>query len=1444
MDDLVAKALHAARRHFENGGDAPVIPPEFTSDTAGTPVDFRPLNFDALRQANAVRVTNRANPDGTTDTDPNAGFSIVSGWNDSMAQHGDPRSTVTWPDNPEAYGTVADMFANNPEWITPHKYRQILHSARELGMRDEDVYAQPRAHGGSVDAALHAVRHHLAGGGFLSDLFSGPDYLSTGEVASPTNWGNPDSAADFFRADKARMALAKAVADEPLTAPRLDKIEGADLPPPSEDRPLAYASEPEKNTARASQEVDGASGVWARMLRQESGNRQFDRNGRTITSPAGALGISQVMPSTGPEAARLAGLPWDLNRLRTDPEYNHALGRAYYDAQLARFGDSILAAAAYNGGPGRVASALRQAQATGRPWTNFLKPETQNYVRVVGRAHGGLVDDALHVVREHHADGNAVGQPDSNQYLADMQKFAQQNMHTLSADPERDRRALAAMMYGEMRGRPESLYAAQAAMNRSLAKGIPVADVVTAPNQFKGYSPQSLQAVTNPAGVKNSIERAAAVSAMQRATEALTGKAQGTIGPGTPFANITSFNQALPAQNYAKYGAVPGTAVVGKTMNPGDPHTYYTVKDLAGPLAKAQAKAAAAIAQAAPQQNYGPQNAQAPQAESQSNQAGNTNDVASAQPDTGAQPSAPSAPAEASIPSEAPTPSAPSSVDTSQTSISVADPTSLSPDMASALADAQAQSISDATYGALSEQNDQASATLGDISAGLDASAADNSNNSDSSDTSSSDTSSSDTGSSNDGGGQGDGNGGVGEKRGGFIHMKPHGHHIVDRAMRVVREHHADGEAVGMNRRMRDTIASIDPERTQDQPVMDPEKMGAAWQNSLRNLQNFPRQEGEAVARPLELGARDVIGGAIAGEARAPGADFRRGVADLLVGSKGLPDSGTLGFGLADAPMLTGVPLTLADMARDIGQGDYASTAMGAGLPAAFYARGPLGAAGRRAVEIAREYAKPAAATAAGVAANVVTPDEAEAAKLPKIPIPARQARPLSMEEIRSSFLPDAGRNFAPGPERERLIDAYSKLASPFSPDPELRTMGQATAKTNTPKGGFETGSGSFFKVKPTTAKEDVTSVKTPFYGPELKQENPQSWDWLTRKYEGSPLISMGGDRSDFATLYGVNQDALPYPVKVHAGFKYMLEPNPNEVWGNAAIHSGLFDAAHADLKKAMKKDLPVLGVATPMGRQSLDSSRDFTNLLLAGMEGKGIHPKDLEAFANNLRTGQFMPAKKREAGAKIMEGFPGFDSMEAARAYLLDPRIPGAVRREFAQSMDAAKWRDMGFPEVGAYRIAATDPYTMDLPANMIGGRVVEIDPSLFARAKEQKLFDHFSYPSSTYGNYVADVPFVQRHYAMPDAMERLMEKYNQERPGATKKAPKKPPLILHPFSSDTMGISSARKMFEEQKQVQELGDRVRSSLQFGEARRPTYGYRKGGSVEDHALMLVSQQA
>ncbi len=128
----------------------------------------------------------------------------------------------------------------------------------------------------------------------------------------------------------------------------------------------------------------GTGGIYGRMLTQESGNRQFNRDGSVVTSPKGAAGIAQVMPATGPEAARLAGLPWDINRFYNDENYNKALGKAYFDAQNRKFNDPIAAAAAYNAGPGRVNQAIAQQERTGQPYTDFLPKETQNYIAAVG----------------------------------------------------------------------------------------------------------------------------------------------------------------------------------------------------------------------------------------------------------------------------------------------------------------------------------------------------------------------------------------------------------------------------------------------------------------------------------------------------------------------------------------------------------------------------------------------------------------------------------------------------------------------------------------------------------------------------------------------------------------------------------------------------------------------------------------------------------------------------------------------------------------------------------------------------------------------------------------------------------------------------------------------------------------------------------------------------
>ena len=92
--------------------------------------------------------------------------------------------------------------------------------------------------------------------------------------------------------------------------------------------------------------------AYRRILRLEGG---LGPRGEMRISKLGAVGPAQLMPDTAPEAARMAGLPWDEKRYRTDPEYNTALGKAYYASRVAaRNGDYAKAALDYHSGMGNV----------------------------------------------------------------------------------------------------------------------------------------------------------------------------------------------------------------------------------------------------------------------------------------------------------------------------------------------------------------------------------------------------------------------------------------------------------------------------------------------------------------------------------------------------------------------------------------------------------------------------------------------------------------------------------------------------------------------------------------------------------------------------------------------------------------------------------------------------------------------------------------------------------------------------------------------------------------------------------------------------------------------------------------------------------------------------------------------------------------------------------
>jgi len=137
--------------------------------------------------------------------------------------------------------------------------------------------------------------------------------------------------------------------------------------------PILYAELARKHAARHA--LDPAR-VLA-IIRSESA---FDPVAR---SPVGALGLMQVMPQTGRETARSAGLRLDSPKALLEPGVNIAIGTAYLRQMMARYdGNFAMAAAAYNAGPGRVRQWQGSQCVPSERWIESIPfTETRGYVR-------------------------------------------------------------------------------------------------------------------------------------------------------------------------------------------------------------------------------------------------------------------------------------------------------------------------------------------------------------------------------------------------------------------------------------------------------------------------------------------------------------------------------------------------------------------------------------------------------------------------------------------------------------------------------------------------------------------------------------------------------------------------------------------------------------------------------------------------------------------------------------------------------------------------------------------------------------------------------------------------------------------------------------------------------------------------------------------------------
>jgi hypothetical protein len=136
-----------------------------------------------------------------------------------------------------------------------------------------------------------------------------------------------------------------------------------------------------------------------KIMMKESGGRRFDKQGNLLTSPKGAQGEMQVMPGT----ARDPG--YGIRPAREgDADDLARVGREYFGKMLNKYGDTKLAAIAYNWGPGNTDKWLMAGADPAK-----LPRETQKYSADMaggGPVHfqSGGISDIFNMSKEEVAD--------------------------------------------------------------------------------------------------------------------------------------------------------------------------------------------------------------------------------------------------------------------------------------------------------------------------------------------------------------------------------------------------------------------------------------------------------------------------------------------------------------------------------------------------------------------------------------------------------------------------------------------------------------------------------------------------------------------------------------------------------------------------------------------------------------------------------------------------------------------------------------------------------------------------------------------------------------------------------------------------------------------------------------------------------------------------------
>jgi len=190
--------------------------------------------------------------------------------------------------------------------------------------------------------------------------------------AQPQLQAQPQYGEDQSAAETARLMQQQQLAQGVPTAPVPQTRSLQPVMPTAQPQTAAYTGAGMFPAgAQPIQTNTAAPDYFNAILKNETGGLP---NPNAAVGAAGERGAAQVLPSTSRDPGY--GVKPAANNT---PEEMNRVGRDYYTAMKDRYHDPVLAAAAYNGGPGRMDAAIARAQAEGGHPMQYMPTSTQQY---------------------------------------------------------------------------------------------------------------------------------------------------------------------------------------------------------------------------------------------------------------------------------------------------------------------------------------------------------------------------------------------------------------------------------------------------------------------------------------------------------------------------------------------------------------------------------------------------------------------------------------------------------------------------------------------------------------------------------------------------------------------------------------------------------------------------------------------------------------------------------------------------------------------------------------------------------------------------------------------------------------------------------------------------------------------------------------------------------